>query len=200
MLAEPVFFERSCSSCSLTIVYPSFPTQSRSICLCFPTIFHLSTRQFTLSVQKPSYVRQLCYLLQLRTASFESSRKQRREMLSNPLRRYSPYFNSSSGQDANISTPQPYASTYKIDSFGHGSSYSFHQPQQQLDPSTPQSVGPNLQPKRPLEKGEQTSGANQKLSGVAAAPVRRRISRACDQCNQLRTKCDGQHPCAHCIG
>lgn len=33
-----------------------------------------------------------------------------------------------------------------------------------------------------------------------SAPVRRRISRACDQCNQLRTKCDGQHPCAHCIG
>ncbi|OJJ51138.1 hypothetical protein ASPZODRAFT_148477 [Penicilliopsis zonata CBS 506.65] len=29
--------------------------------------------------------------------------------------------------------------------------------------------------------------------------VRRRISRACDQCNQLRTKCDGQNPCAHCI-
>ncbi|KAM0343460.1 hypothetical protein ACHAPU_008491 [Fusarium lateritium] len=30
-------------------------------------------------------------------------------------------------------------------------------------------------------------------------PIRRRISRACDQCNQLRTKCDGQNPCAHCI-
>ena len=30
------------------------------------------------------------------------------------------------------------------------------------------------------------------------APVRRRISRACDQCNQLRTRCDGQEPCAHC--
>lgn len=30
-------------------------------------------------------------------------------------------------------------------------------------------------------------------------PVRRRISRACDQCNQLRTKCDGQHPCTHCV-
>lgn len=29
--------------------------------------------------------------------------------------------------------------------------------------------------------------------------VRRRISRACDQCNQLRTKCDGKHPCAHCV-
>lgn len=34
----------------------------------------------------------------------------------------------------------------------------------------------------------------------AATPVRRRISRACDQCNQLRTKCDGQNPCAHCVG
>ncbi|QKX58029.1 uncharacterized protein TRUGW13939_05149 [Talaromyces rugulosus] len=31
-----------------------------------------------------------------------------------------------------------------------------------------------------------------------SASVRRRISRACDQCNQLRTKCDGQTPCAHC--
>lgn len=34
----------------------------------------------------------------------------------------------------------------------------------------------------------------------SATPVRRRISRACDQCNHLRTKCDGQLPCAHCIG
>ncbi len=29
-------------------------------------------------------------------------------------------------------------------------------------------------------------------------PVRKRISRACDQCNKLRTKCDGRQPCAHC--
>ncbi|KAK1071837.1 hypothetical protein LTR74_002937 [Friedmanniomyces endolithicus] len=35
--------------------------------------------------------------------------------------------------------------------------------------------------------------------GTNGQPVRRRISRACDQCNQLRTKCDGQHPCAHCV-
>ena len=34
--------------------------------------------------------------------------------------------------------------------------------------------------------------------GTDMAPVRRRISRACDQCNQLRTRCDGQEPCAHC--
>ncbi|KAJ5558848.1 hypothetical protein N7535_009270 [Penicillium sp. DV-2018c] len=33
----------------------------------------------------------------------------------------------------------------------------------------------------------------------SATAVRRRISRACDQCNQLRTKCDGQNPCAHCV-
>jgi hypothetical protein len=35
---------------------------------------------------------------------------------------------------------------------------------------------------------------------ASAGPVRRRISRACDQCNQLRTKCDGKLPCAHCVG
>ncbi|KAI7060367.1 hypothetical protein KC317_g16537, partial [Hortaea werneckii] len=35
--------------------------------------------------------------------------------------------------------------------------------------------------------------------GSNGQPVRRRISRACDQCNQLRTKCDGQQPCAHCV-
>lgn len=29
--------------------------------------------------------------------------------------------------------------------------------------------------------------------------IRRRISRACDQCNQLRTKCNGKTPCEHCV-
>lgn len=43
------------------------------------------------------------------------------------------------------------------------------------------------------------SEASDTKSGMAG-PVRRRISRACDQCNQLRTKCDGRNPCAHCIG
>lgn len=36
-------------------------------------------------------------------------------------------------------------------------------------------------------------------SGQDQQPVRKRISRACDQCNQLRTKCDGKSPCAHCV-
>ncbi|KAF2157785.1 hypothetical protein K461DRAFT_317826 [Myriangium duriaei CBS 260.36] len=38
-----------------------------------------------------------------------------------------------------------------------------------------------------------------KSSKANNGPVRRRISRACDQCNQLRTKCDGKFPCAHCV-
>jgi len=33
-----------------------------------------------------------------------------------------------------------------------------------------------------------------------SGPQRRRITRACDQCNQMRTKCDGEVPCAHCVG
>ncbi|KAF8465577.1 fungal-specific transcription factor domain-containing protein [Kalaharituber pfeilii] len=49
-----------------------------------------------------------------------------------------------------------------------------------------------------------TSGAGHVNSGTSAqngtaGPIRRRISRACDQCNQLRTKCDGKQPCQHCI-
>ena len=48
---------------------------------------------------------------------------------------------------------------------------------------------------RALTVSDKSSRAN---SG--SGPVRRRISRACDQCNQLRTKCDGKTPCAHCVG
>lgn len=43
-------------------------------------------------------------------------------------------------------------------------------------------------------QGEKKTGR----SASSGQPVRRRISRACDQCNQLRTKCDGKSPCAHC--
>ncbi|KAM4066754.1 fungal specific transcription factor [Hirsutella rhossiliensis] len=31
------------------------------------------------------------------------------------------------------------------------------------------------------------------------APVKKRIGRACDRCNQLRMKCDGVHPCSRCV-
>ncbi|WPH04596.1 Hypothetical protein R9X50_00748800 [Acrodontium crateriforme] len=43
------------------------------------------------------------------------------------------------------------------------------------------------------------NGQYAKASDGSSNPVRRRISRACDQCNQLRTKCDGKIPCAHCV-
>ncbi|KAJ9633064.1 hypothetical protein H2204_007454 [Knufia peltigerae] len=54
-------------------------------------------------------------------------------------------------------------------------------------------MGSNLQAGRKRRESE--------LDGNVAndaSAVRRRISRACDQCNQLRTKCDGKQPCAHC--
>ena len=57
----------------------------------------------------------------------------------------------------------------------------------------------NVNPKtkeRQRRQSEATDDVNSGTSGL----VRRRISRACDQCNQLRTKCDGKNPCAHCVG
>ncbi|CAG8138382.1 unnamed protein product [Penicillium olsonii] len=52
----------------------------------------------------------------------------------------------------------------------------------------------DLQPRDSLAEARSVIRKNS-----TATPVRRRISRACDQCNQLRTKCDGQNPCAHCV-
>ncbi|KAK9494031.1 fungal-specific transcription factor domain-containing protein [Lipomyces doorenjongii] len=48
------------------------------------------------------------------------------------------------------------------------------------------------------------SGTRRKSSSGSSSStdmrnIRRRISRACDQCNQLRTKCDGKQPCLHCL-
>lgn len=49
-------------------------------------------------------------------------------------------------------------------------------------------------------EGRRKSSEHGNVAKDSSAPVRRRISRACDQCNQLRTKCDGGTPCAHCVG
>ena len=57
------------------------------------------------------------------------------------------------------------------------------------------SIEGNLQAGRKRRESELDSGTDQCDSN---GNVRKRISRACDQCNQLRTKCDGLHPCAHC--
>jgi hypothetical protein len=75
----------------------------------------------------------------------------------------------------------------------------------------PYASGP-IAPRNQRDMLHERSGRISATSG----PVRRRISRACDQCNQLRTKCDGRQrcvdavhvllrmltsiSCAHCIG
>ncbi|KAF7556367.1 hypothetical protein G7046_g6315 [Stylonectria norvegica] len=82
-----------------------------------------------------------------------------------------------------------------LDTLGHGPQYAVPHLQQQInDPSSHHlaRIGPQL-------KHRQHSFGSGVRGSATSGPVRRRISRACDQCNQLRTKCDGQHPCAHCI-
>ena len=58
---------------------------------------------------------------------------------------------------------------------------------------------PQSQPKG-RDNRRKSSGVKGDESMESSSSVRRRISRACDQCNQLRTKCDGGVPCAHCVG
>lgn len=43
-----------------------------------------------------------------------------------------------------------------------------------------------------------SSKSRRKSKGSIPQP-RKRTTRACDQCNHLRTKCDGKQPCSHCI-
>jgi hypothetical protein len=54
---------------------------------------------------------------------------------------------------------------------------------------------PPIAARRPDPAVDQHNGNARKNSTT----VRRRTSRACDQCNQLRTKCDGKQPCGHCV-
>ncbi|KAI0132199.1 fungal-specific transcription factor domain-containing protein [Xylariales sp. AK1849] len=117
-------------------------------------------------------------------------------MLSNPLQRFSPYHTlPSSTLLSNAQVPTSHLHAGGLDAFGHGSQYALHHHlQQHVGVHTPH-LARAAQPKnRQHPYGAPTT----RITG-GAGPIRRRISRACDQCNQLRTKCDGQHPCAHCI-
>jgi hypothetical protein len=60
-----------------------------------------------------------------------------------------------------------------------------------------QQVGDSLMSTRPSP--DSARGDIKEVKTTDAPAPRKRISRACDQCNQLRTKCDGEKPCAHCI-
>nr|XP_036577864.1 transcriptional activator xlnr [Colletotrichum truncatum]KAF6784960.1 transcriptional activator xlnr [Colletotrichum truncatum] len=117
-------------------------------------------------------------------------------MLSNPLHRFSPYH----GMPPNTL----FSSTHVPNGHPHAAG---------LDPLAPSShshyalqqlqhVGvhnQHLARAGPQHKHRQHPYGPAARTSSASGPIRRRISRACDQCNQLRTKCDGQHPCAHCI-
>jgi hypothetical protein len=117
-------------------------------------------------------------------------------MLSNPLQRFSPYQNLPPAGLMPHSHVSQNAMHHNngMDSMSQSSQYNIHQLHQPMGVANPQLARPGSQPKQ-----RQHPYATNGRAGGSAAQVRRRISRACDQCNQLRTKCDGQHPCAHCI-
>ncbi|KAI0894968.1 transcriptional activator xlnR [Annulohypoxylon nitens] len=116
-------------------------------------------------------------------------------MLSNPLQRFSPYHALPSNTLlSNAHVPGGHLHATGLDTFGHGSQYTLQHLQQHVGVHAPHLA----RAPQPKHRQHPYGGPSTRATG-AAGPIRRRISRACDQCNQLRTKCDGQHPCAHCI-
>ncbi|KAK0637195.1 fungal-specific transcription factor domain-containing protein [Bombardia bombarda] len=117
-------------------------------------------------------------------------------MLSNPLHRFSPYHGLP--QNTLLSNGHGHVQASHLhsglDTLAQGSHYALQQLQQHVGVHNHHLARPGPQPKH----RQHPYGPSARSAG-AAGPIRRRISRACDQCNQLRTKCDGQHPCAHCI-
>ncbi|KAK5134064.1 hypothetical protein LTR08_006954 [Meristemomyces frigidus] len=124
-------------------------------------------------------------------------------MMSAGLQHYSTDFGA-----GNMVTQQP-LSTSGLDTLAEGSQ--FHLQQMQLQQQQHAMHGlhgtkPELKHRHSFgdtsvggRRESVSMGKGGRMGSVAGQPVRRRISRACDQCNQLRTKCDGQNPCAHCV-
>lgn len=173
----------------------SAPTPAPKI-LCLSTPNNVTTAIHTLHKQlaNRSESDQLDYPAFYSTAASGRRRNSRHhdEMLSNPLHRFSPY--------SNIPSTTLFSSTHVPNGHSGGlnelpQAYGMQQMQQHVGVHDPHLARGGPQPKHrqhPYGPGPR--------SAAASGPVRRRISRACDQCNQLRTKCDGQHPCAHCVG
>ncbi|KAK3677862.1 hypothetical protein LTR78_001957 [Recurvomyces mirabilis] len=100
--------------------------------------------------------------------------------------------------------------TSGLDTLAEGSQYHLQQLQQQQALAGMNGARPMLKHRHSYGNGahavdHMASARRESMSSMGKPPrgangqaVRRRISRACDQCNQLRTKCDGKHPCAHC--
>ena len=123
-------------------------------------------------------------------------------MLSNPLHRFSAYNalpSSNMLSNGHIPSNHMHGSN-GLDTLSHGSQYALQQLQQHVDVHQNSQVHRNHSSKhRQHPYGAAPSNGRSNGNGTSG-PIRRRISRACDQCNQLRTKCDGQNPCAHCVG
>ncbi|XP_044722032.1 fungal specific transcription factor domain-containing protein [Hirsutella rhossiliensis] len=123
-------------------------------------------------------------------------------MFSNPYNHFSP-------QDDFAAPPTALDNYSAQPRFHPGSLPAYHNAQQDSAPSSAvESLpgdegilpwGPPFQPAAPAAHTKPKRQHADDSSGTSAQVRRRRVSRACDQCNQLRTKCDGQHPCAHCI-
>lgn len=116
-------------------------------------------------------------------------------MLSNPLHRFPPYHpipTSALLNNSHISQSQFHGSG--LDGVSNVPTYAGQHLQKQVAIRSQHLARGSPQGKH----GQHPYGGGRSVS--VNGPIRRRISRACDQCNQLRTKCDGQHPCAHCIG
>lgn len=124
-------------------------------------------------------------------------------MLSNPLHRFSAY-NAlpSSNMLSNGHMGSNHMHTSGLDTLAHGSQYALQQLQQHVDghQNAHNHRGNNAKHRQHPYGGPMTNGRGGANGTGNSGPIRRRISRACDQCNQLRTKCDGQSPCAHCVG
>ena len=120
-------------------------------------------------------------------------------MLSSSNHQYpSPFIHRPSGNTPAPTEPmmQQRSPMAGLDALATGSQYALQQMQQNADNTS--------QKQKQRSSSDATHGnltQDQSASALAqkpvggrstGGPVRRRISRACDQCNQLRTKCDGQ--------
>lgn len=129
-------------------------------------------------------------------------------MLSASLHQYDPDFGAGNMVTQNQPMPPRHIGTSGLDQLAESSQYALQQLQQQglgalsngkpaLKHRQSYSNGSMEGVSRPQK--DSIGGTRTARNGSVSGPVRRRISRACDQCNQLRTKCDGKTPCAHCV-
>lgn len=130
-------------------------------------------------------------------------------MLSNPLTLYPPYQPAAMPDvvpSSSISSNHMHGMRGGLEHLAHRSQYALHQRQQNNvnnhhDSHAARHVHLKHRQHPYTVVAPNTNGRMTVTSPTSSStPIRRRISRACDQCNQLRTKCDGQNPCAHCVG